>query len=148
MLATMADTRVQVEVEDWVRTEWMPVRFGEPFYRERLKLDAGGVFDFDAVNGSQSIAAVISTSSSRTRTGKNAVGKMMKIRSDVLFLVMAIVERRVLIVTDQSMSAQLHKEMASGRLPKGLEVFHAELPEELAARLKVAQGIASDEVTK
>jgi hypothetical protein len=39
----MADTRVQLEVEDWVRKEWMPQHFGMNFYRERLKVRSGGV---------------------------------------------------------------------------------------------------------
>jgi hypothetical protein len=44
----MADTRVQLEVEDWVRREWMTTHFGERFSRERVPLSSGGVFDADA----------------------------------------------------------------------------------------------------
>jgi hypothetical protein len=40
----MADTRMQLEVEDWVRREWMPGKFGQPFFRERVRLSPGGVF--------------------------------------------------------------------------------------------------------
>ena len=43
----MADTTCQVECEDWVRREWMREKFGEPFFRERVKLTSGRVFDFD-----------------------------------------------------------------------------------------------------
>ena len=43
----MADTRVQLEVQDWVRQEWMPTKYGMNFYRERLKIRSGGVFNFD-----------------------------------------------------------------------------------------------------
>ncbi|MBV9182901.1 MAG: hypothetical protein JO356_16450 [Acidobacteria bacterium] len=46
----MADTRIQPEVEDWVRLEWMPAQYGTRFSRERLRLRSGGVFDFDAVS--------------------------------------------------------------------------------------------------
>jgi hypothetical protein len=51
----MADTRIQLEVEDWVRRDWMPTQDGAKFSRERLRLRSGGVFDFDAVNEDQSI---------------------------------------------------------------------------------------------
>jgi hypothetical protein len=57
----MADPRVQLEVEDWVRQQWMPTKFGMGFYRERLKIRSGGVFDIDAVSGDKSIVAAIST---------------------------------------------------------------------------------------
>ncbi len=43
----MFGTRVQLEVEDWVRKEWIPQHFEMNFYRERLKIRSGGVFDFD-----------------------------------------------------------------------------------------------------
>jgi hypothetical protein len=40
----MADTRVQLEVEDWVREHWMQQQFGQNFYRNRLKLSSGGFY--------------------------------------------------------------------------------------------------------
>ncbi|MEZ5929154.1 MAG: hypothetical protein R3C55_11850 [Parvularculaceae bacterium] len=69
----MADTRVQVEVEDWVRRNWMQEKFGQPFHRDRIRLKSGGLFDFDAVSADQSIVASISTSSAKTSSGKHAV---------------------------------------------------------------------------
>jgi hypothetical protein len=62
----MADTRIQIEVEDWVRRNWMPTHFGVSFSRERLLVQSGGVFDFDAVSEDHSIVATISTSGSKT----------------------------------------------------------------------------------
>ena len=99
----MADTGVQLEVEDWVRREWLPREFGQRFSRERLKLTPGGVFDFDAVSADEKIVASISTSASRTATGKLAVGKLTKIRSDMLFLLMASCDQRLVILTDETM---------------------------------------------
>jgi hypothetical protein len=84
----MADTRIQLEVEDWVRRNWMASHFSMKFSRERLPLRSGGVFDFDAVSEDHSVVATISTSGSKTSGGKNAVGKMLKLRSDMLFLTM------------------------------------------------------------
>lgn len=85
----MADTRVQLEVEDWVRDCWMLKEFGQKYHRTRLPLSSGGVFDFDAVSDDRKTAACISTSSGMTARGKHAVGKLMKLRSDMLFLHLA-----------------------------------------------------------
>ncbi|HYT19398.1 MAG TPA: hypothetical protein VEW05_04110 [Candidatus Polarisedimenticolia bacterium] len=78
----MAQTGVQLEVEDWVRREWLPKEFGQRFTRERLGLTSGGVFDFDAVSADEKIVASISTSAARTARGNLAVGKLTKIRSE------------------------------------------------------------------
>jgi hypothetical protein len=64
----------------------MPQHFGVDLYRERLPLKFGGVFDFDAASGDKTIVATISTSEAKTPGGKYAVGKMLKLRSDMLFL--------------------------------------------------------------
>jgi hypothetical protein len=99
----MADTRVQLEVEDWVRTNWMKETYGQKFGRERVKLRSGGKFDFDAVSSDDEIVATISTSASITSGGKHGVGKMMKIRSDMLFLTMADAKRRLVVLTEKDM---------------------------------------------
>src|SRR5258708_16047531 len=110
----MADTRIQLEVEDWVRRNWMPTQFGAKFSRERLRLRSGGVFDFDAVSEDHSIVATISTSGSKTAAGKNAVGKMLKLRSHMLFLTMVEAKRRLIILTEKDMCDQCEKEFESG----------------------------------
>ena len=141
----MADTRVQIEVEDWVRRNWMQSHFGMRFSRERLRLRSGGVFDFDAVSEDRTIVATISTSGARTSGGKYAVGKILKLRSDMLFLVMVEAKRRVVVLTEQDMCAQCEKELAGGRVPHGIEFAHAAIPEELRKKLVVARRLASSE---
>jgi len=143
----MANTRIQREAEEWVRTAWMSERFGRTFTERGLRLDAGGSFKFDAVSADESIVASISTSACRTRNGKYGSGKMMKIRSDILFLLMACgVQHRLIVVTDRGMYDQLQKELQAGRLPKAIEFLHVELPQELCARLAISQSEAADEV--
>lgn len=66
----MADTHVQLEIEDWVRRNWMEAEFGQTFHRDRVKLSSGGVFDFDAASYDKGIAASISTAGARTSSGK------------------------------------------------------------------------------
>jgi len=143
----MADTRIQLEVEDWVRRNWLATHFGTKFSRERMPLRSGGVFDFDAVSDDHSIVATISTSGSRTAGGKHAVGKILKLRSDMLFLTMVEAKRRVIVLTEPDMYQQCKKESEGGRVPPEIEFVCAEIPEPLRARLVAARSVASDEVS-
>jgi hypothetical protein len=56
---------------------------GQPFFRNRVKLSSGGVFDFDALSADRSVVACISTSAKNTATGNKGSGKLMKLRSDM-----------------------------------------------------------------
>ena len=142
----MADTRVQLEVEDWVRREWMPHKLGQQFSRERVRLSSGGVCDFDAVSSDRRIVAAISTSGAVTAGGKHAVGKLLKIRSDMFFLLLAEAERRIVVLTEKDMYERCIKEVQGGRVPSSIEFVRAEIPLELEARLQISRGTASDEV--
>ena len=143
----MADTRIQLEVEDWVRTVWMRERFGQKFRRERLPLRSGGKFDFDAVSADEKVIATISTSSSLTSGGKHGVGKMMKLRSDMLFLIMAAAERRLVVLTEADMYKRCLAEVEGGRVPPEVEFVLAAIPAELRTRLEQAKAKSSAEVS-
>jgi hypothetical protein len=123
----------------------MVPQFGTRFARERLRLRSGGVFDFDAVSEDHSIVATISTSGSRTAGGKHAVGKILKLRSDMLFLTMVEAKRRIIILTELDMCAQCEKEAASGRVPPEIEFVCAIIPDDLRKRLVAARLMASSE---
>lgn len=126
----MADTRWQVEYEDWVRREWMPTVFGQSFTFERVSLSSGGVFDFDAVSVDKTIIGSISTAQS----GKH--GKALKnLRSDMLFLLLSNASRKLIILCEPDMHALCQRERDGGRVPKEIEFFHAPLPDGLALRL-------------
>ena len=143
----MADTRVQIAVEDWVRREWMPREHGQRFHRERVALSCGGVFDFDAVSDDGSIVANISTSGAKTASGNHAVGKMLKVRSDIYFLLLAHGERKLMVLTEEDMYAQWRKEVENGRVPGMVEFVHVPIPDELGERLKMSRRRASHEVS-
>jgi hypothetical protein len=123
----------------------MASHFGTPFSRERLPLRSGGVFDFDAVSDDPSIIATISTSGAKTAGGKNAVGKLLKLRSDMLFLTMVKAERWLVVLTERDMYDQCAKEVAGGRVPSEIEFVCADLPGDLRARLVAARMRASSE---
>lgn len=143
----MADTRCQLECEDWVRLNYLPTKFGQPFHRERLRLSSGGVFDFDAVSADQTIAATISTSGATTASGKHAVGKVMKLHSDMLFLLLAERPKSLIVLTEEDMYRLCLKERQGGRVPTAIEFLYAELPSELAQLLRDARRASSVEVS-
>jgi hypothetical protein len=143
----MADTRIQLEVEDWVRREWLATHFGQGFRADTLKLTPGGVFDFDAVSDDSTVVVNISTSGAKTARGKLGVGKLMKIRSDMLFLWLVPVERRILVLTESDMYDLCMREKENGRVPMEIEFLHAQIPDELRAKLEEAKEVASREVS-
>lgn len=143
----MAETRCQLECEDWVRLNWLPNRFGQAFHRERLRLTSGGVFDFAAVSADLTVAITISTSGATTAGGKSAVGKMMKLRSDMYFLLLADRPQSFVVLTEYDMYERCLKEKEAGRVPAQIEFLHVELPPELNEKLREARRRASVEVS-
>lgn len=142
----MANTSYQHVVERWVRDTWMPAAFRASFAPRKLPLRSGGHFDFDAVSPDGRIVANISTSSHRLASGKHGVGKVMKLRSDMLFLLLAECERRLVVLTEADMYAWWQGEIGRGRVPREIELVHAPIPEEMAIELRRARARASDEV--
>ncbi|HET6203487.1 MAG TPA: hypothetical protein VFI25_11875 [Planctomycetota bacterium] len=142
----MADTRVQLEIEDWVRQHWMAKQFGQQFRRERLRLTSGGLFDFDAISADNAIVATISTSAGVTSGGKHPTGKVMKLRSDMLFLSMVEAKRRIIVLTAPDMYQLCIREKEGGRVPSSIEFAVAPIPGLLQERLRHAQSAASREV--
>jgi len=142
----MANTRVQIEVEDWVRREWLSDHLNQPLYRERIQLLSGGVFEFDAVSSDESICCSISTSKARTRSGKLGVGKFMKIRSDMYFLLLTPATRKCIVLTESDMYELCERERESGRIHPDIEFILAKIPDELRSKLETARQIASAEV--
>jgi len=125
----------------------MPVEFGHVFHAQRFRLTSGGFFDFDAVSSDGSVVASISTSGAATASGKNGVGKLQKIRSDVLFLTLAEADRSIIILTERDMYERCMQESVAGRLPECVEFCLVEVPEHLISALKQSRARASREVS-
>jgi hypothetical protein len=142
----MADTRVQLEVEAWVRNTWLPQHLGLSFEAKRLQLESGGFFEFDAVSPKGEVVATISTSAAKTANGKLATGAVMKHRSDMLFLLMVPAGRRLLVLTNRTMELYWERQRARGRVPTQIEVLYAELPAELEEKLMGARSRSSAEM--
>ncbi len=142
----MADTSFQLVIEEWIRTEWLPKAFGQPFSARRLRLSSGGLFAFDAVSEDGEIVATISTSAAKTAGGKRSTGAVMKLRSDMLFLLMSRAPKPVLVFTEPCMHGYWHAERSRGRVPPEIDFVHVPLPAELAAPLAAARARSSTEM--
>jgi len=143
----MADTRTQVEVEDWIRREWLPVQFSQQFFRERMPLSSGGVFDYDAVSSDRKIIVSISTSGSMTSGGKQGVGKLQKIRADMFFMLLTPnVERKIIVFTEKDMFEKCKNETVAGRAPKEIEFLYVQIPDALQLKLIESRKKAAREV--
>jgi hypothetical protein len=143
----MANTHTQIEIERWIRTQWMPKYFNQEFMAQRLQLNTGGHFDFDAVSEDGSIVANISTSNAKTSGGKNGTAKYQKLRSDMLFLTMVNARQKFIILSEKDMFDLCMKERENGRVPIEIEFAYAEIPESLNLSLKESKKIAANEVT-
>ena len=72
---------------------------------------------------------------------------MNKVRSDIYFLLLARVQRRLALFTEQDMYARWVKEVEIGRVPSSIEFVHVAIPEDLNLKLRVSCQEASREVT-
>ena len=142
----MANTTTQLDCAEWVRQSWLPERLGQPFRKDRIELDTGGVESFDAVSEDGRIAVEVSTSSLRTASGGMGAGKLNRIWKSILFLSMARASRRILVLTQPDMYERWLSEKQAGRVPSSVEFMHAPLPAELCGRLAEAKDEASAEV--
>lgn len=143
----MADTRVQRGIERWVRETWLRRRYRRPFSAQTVRLISGGTFAFDAVSDDIRIVACISTSSARTASDKQGAGKIHKIRSDMLFLLLARAKRRLALFTEPDMATFWRREQTKGRLPKRIEVVLVPLQDVMRVVLRKAQRRSSREVS-
>lgn len=142
----MADTRVQLEVAGWLRSNWLPQRFGQKFTQRKYSLTSGGEFSFDAISADGRVVVTISTSEARTAGGRRGSGKLQKTRADALFLLLSGAESQVLVFTEPDMFELCLQEQEKGRLPQHLQLLHAVLPPDLQAKLSLARKASSDEV--
>lgn len=132
---------------NWIRRDWMLQEYDQKFRKRGLPLSSGGVFDLDAVSEDNKIVANTSTSGATTASGRPAVGKLMKIRADMYFLLLVDAERKLVVFSEPDMLELCQREARIGRVPSSIEFVHAKIPGELATRLQGARKVAFGEVT-
>jgi hypothetical protein len=143
----MTDTRTQREIEKWVRETWLRRKYRQGFSARSIRLSPGGTFASDAVSDDGQIVACISTSSARTASHKQGAGKIHKIRSDMLFLLLAKAKRRLALFAEPDMATFWRHEQTKGRLPKRIEVVLVPLRDVMRLVLRKAQRRSSREVS-
>ena len=144
----MAETKTQLEIEDWIRREWLSGKFRQRFIKDTVRLTSGGMFEFDAVSVDESIVACISTSGLTTSGGKPGSGKKHKIRSDLFFLLLTPnSKQRLMVFTEQDMHEFWLKEQKNGRVPRGVQFLIATIPMELREKLSRAKAKSAEEVS-
>ena len=145
----MADTSINHKAEQWVvksgLSEHLP---GNVFTPKKLKLTWGGAFAFDAVNEDESIVITVSTSASRTATGKLATAKYQKLKTDALYLLhLQEPARRIMVFTEPCMRDYFQKAAKAGRFPPNIELLHIALPSELQEQVLETRLLASAETS-
>ncbi len=142
----MADAKAQIEAKKWIREVFLPKKYGQSFQQRDLTIQSRGQFKFDAVSDDNEIVAVISTSPGFMPSGKVATDALMKVRSAALWVLMLELtpQKRLLVLSDQSMIDLVKDERKRGRFPKEFEIVKVKLPSELAARVEESRGTASE----
>jgi hypothetical protein len=132
----MANSRFRLTVEEHVR-EWMQSAFGRTFRPAPIRLCDGGTFDCNAVSIDESIIACICTNAGITVSGRTATPKLHKIRSDMLYLLRATADHRIIALTNSSMYDLCCKQARAGRLPQEIELVLVPLPLAIQEQLTI-----------
>lgn len=143
----MAEAKAQAEAENWIREEYLPKKYGQPFREKSLELQSRALARFDAVSEDGEIVAAISTCSGFSSNGRKNEDELNQTRSAALRFLMLdyIPKERLMIFTEQSMIDLVKDEKKRDRFPKALKIIKVKLPPELAARINDAQGASSEE---
>ena len=132
----MADTKAHIEAEKWIREEYLPKKYGQPFQQKSLELQSRALAKFDAVSDDGEVVAAISMNVGFTSGGRKNEDELNQTRSAALRFLMLdyIPKERLMIFTEQSMIDLVKDEKKRDRFPKALKIIKVKLPAELAAR--------------
>ena len=127
----MADSTIATkEVENWIRSEFLPKKYHQSFAKRKLGVQSGGEFECDAVSEDGKIVCFISTRLGKTADGKPDADVLAKIRKDA-FWAGSLSEKPQEIVfafTDKSMVELIKQEKENGRFPKHIKTLLVKLP--------------------
>ena len=134
----MADSTIATkEVENWIRSEFLPKKYHQAFAKRKLGVQSGGEFECDAVSEDGKIVCLISTSPGKTTDGKSDADVLGKIREKALWTI-SLNEKPETIVfafTDKSMVELIKQEKENGRFPKHIKTLLVKLPADLEKKL-------------
>ena len=118
------------DVENWIRSEFLPKKYHQAFAKRKLGVQSGGEFECDAVSEDGKIVCFISTSPVKTADGQFDTGALANVREKALWTI-SLNEKPETIVfacTDKSMLELVKKEKENGRFPKQIKTLLVKLP--------------------
>ncbi len=118
------------DVENWIRSEFLPQKYNQAFAKRKLGVQSGAEIEFDAVSEDDTIVCIISTSPGKTADGKADTDVLAKIREKTLWTI-SLNEKPETIAfayTDKSMGELLKEEKGNGRFPKHIKTLLVKLP--------------------
>jgi hypothetical protein len=128
----MADSMIATkDVENWIRSEFLPKKYHQAFAKRKLGVQSGGEFECDAVSEDGKIVCFISTSPVKTADGQFDTGALANVREKALWTI-SLNEKPETIVfacTDKSMLELVKKEKENGRFPKQIKTLLVKLPQ-------------------
>ena len=151
----MADTTGFLKVEKWYREKLATERPDCHVSKEKVPLSNWGdkgYFECDVViKKGKSIIEVqcLSCSGAKTASGKNASGKILKIKADALMLTGIKSKKKILAFTEKSMYNKILSEKENGRFPKEIELQLVKIDKpEIRKIIKNANETSSKEILK
>lgn len=144
----MANTNeIKTKVHPYVR-DWLKQKYGIPFGRNRLPLrDCDGFHEFAAVSTDGKIVAEIKAASGKTSGGKHPSGKRASAFEQLYFLLLAIADTKLLILTNLEF-LEIIKEKSAGNLPADIQLVYCPLPPELETVVEAVTQKASNEIDR
>ena len=142
----MANSQFRLVVEKYVRAN-IAQELGQAFRAAPVRLLDGGAFDCDAVSADDKILGCICTNAGLTISGRCAAPKLHKVRSDILFLLRAHADRRMIVLTDKAMYDLCRRQALAGRMPAEIEFTFVPVPQAMQAQLRRSHEQAAREVT-
>jgi hypothetical protein len=112
------------DIKEWIRSEFLPKKFKQPFAKRKLGIQSGGEIFFENVSEDGKIVCFVSTESGKTKEG------LANVRSDALWA-LALNEKPdtvVFVFTDPTMIELVKKEKDHGRFPKYMKTLLMKLP--------------------
>jgi hypothetical protein len=144
----MADSTIATkDIENWIRSEFLPKKYHQAFAKRKLGVQSGGEFECDAVSEDGKTVCFISTSPVKTADGQFDTGALANVREKTLWTI-SLNEKPETIVfacTDKSMLELVKKEKENGRFPKHIKTLLVKLPAELEAKLADMKKKAAEE---
>jgi len=131
------NSKIQTEVEQWIRDVYLPKEYTQKFRVKSLPLQSRGEAKFSAVSEDGEVVASICTSAAYISSGKVDADALLKVKSDALKILWleSIPAKKFMLFTDPDMIRVLKEEKKKGHFPKELELIRVKLPASLEARL-------------